>query len=948
VGVALFILMLAPVPSLRYPSAAVFRGDMRRLFLPLATLILLVAAILRLWQLSSYPPGPHYDEAVYLIITRSIALGGARFFPIVDAYQGREVLYMYLNAPLLHLLGDRIFTLHLSNAFFNLITVAASMALGRAMFRGRRGIIVALAVGVLIALSFPQIWLGRQAFRAVSQPLMQAFALVCLWRGLRGSWRWLALGGFFAGAVLYTYNASRLFPMWLALGGLALLLADRKQWRLRLRQGLLFFSVLVITALPMAIYAIQRPDIFFGRLEEVTQPGQSVTLAESVVLHLRMFFIEGDPYLRYNIPHRPYLTWTEGALMLLGMGVAAWRLFTGRRLDAPERAAYALALLSPLMVIPSLISVGGLPPSHMRSLGMIPLIFVLVAVGFEALFERIVSVARLSAPRTLAITVLGTVVIGGVLVGKVYFDWASRADLYYETDADLNSAAHWLIAQQENGALENTVVYVAAQDRNHPTMTIQPIPPVTWLGTDTLIRAPEGSEGLYIFPRSAPSPDDWREWLKAGQIDDLPLGPDGRTAFEAFRLPGDTSLPRSNGLTTENVRNAYMTLAGLQSPPIVAGGHGAAVMNWHIVAQIPVRDFTPILQLEGDQGMALFRVHQVLTGTDDWRVGEVVLDRVEVEVPIGTPPGDYPLRVAWVERSTNQYESYLNENGTQGGIWAEVGRLTVNRPPQFPDASALAIDQRHEVDVAPGVRLLGWDNPPHSLRPGETVSVTLFWQGMAVEGGRAAPELRAVLRNADGEETALWTGTPTGGEYPTEAWADGELVTDHLRWSVPREQPGGTYAIWLRAGSDEAELGLLEISGVARVYEPPPVQHLIDARFGDALRLLGYTLETIDGEVHLALVWQADEVVSADYKVFVHVLDVDGTIIDQRDAMPRNNTYPTSLWAAGEYVTDLYYLPLPQQSFALRVGLYLPDTGERLPAYSAGVHLPDDYLVIAP
>ena len=51
--------------------------------------------------------------------------------------------------------------------------------------------------------------------------------------------------------------------------------------------------------------------------------------------------------------------------------------------QSAERAAYVLALLSPLMVIPSVISVGGLPPSNTRSLGMVPLIFVLVAIGAE-------------------------------------------------------------------------------------------------------------------------------------------------------------------------------------------------------------------------------------------------------------------------------------------------------------------------------------------------------------------------------------------------------------------------------------------------------------------------------------------------------------------------------------------------------------------------------------
>ncbi|MDZ4764565.1 MAG: glycosyltransferase family 39 protein, partial [Chloroflexota bacterium] len=195
-----------------------------RTFIALSALILLVAAALRLYDLPSYPPGPHYDEAVYLTMTRSIAFGGARFFPIVEAYQGREVLWMYLNAPLLSLFGDRVLTLRYASAFANLITLAACMGLARAMFPGKRGQLVALAAGAAFALSFPQVWLARQAFRAVTLPLCQALALWLLWRGLRAdkrAWLWLTLAGFVAGSAIYTYMASRLFPLWLFIAAAA-------------------------------------------------------------------------------------------------------------------------------------------------------------------------------------------------------------------------------------------------------------------------------------------------------------------------------------------------------------------------------------------------------------------------------------------------------------------------------------------------------------------------------------------------------------------------------------------------------------------------------------------------------------------------------------------------------------------------------------------------------
>src|SRR5690606_36312102 len=151
-------------------------------------------------------------------------------------------------------------------------TIAASIALGRVMFRGRRGWVIGLAVGVLMALSFPQVWLARQAFRAVTLPLCQALALLFLWRGLRSrrGWGWLVAGGLFGGLALYTYMASRLFPVWLLLAGIALLLIDRPQLGLRLRQALVFFGMLAVIVLPMGLYALEKPDIFLGRLDEVT------------------------------------------------------------------------------------------------------------------------------------------------------------------------------------------------------------------------------------------------------------------------------------------------------------------------------------------------------------------------------------------------------------------------------------------------------------------------------------------------------------------------------------------------------------------------------------------------------------------------------------------------------------------------------------------------------
>jgi 4-amino-4-deoxy-L-arabinose transferase-like glycosyltransferase len=919
----------------------------RNRFLALVTFTLLVAAFLRIWQLAIYPPGPHYDEAAELLIARSIAFGGARFFPIVEAYQGREVLFYYMSVPFLALIQDSIFSLRILSVFCNLLTIALSVALGRAMFGGRRGFVVGIVIGVLMTLSFPMLWMSRQAFRSSALPLMQALALLLLWRGLkaptvRRAALFLILGGSCAGAALYTYNASRLFPFWLLLGGIALFAFDRKHWRQRIKQGLFFFIPLTISAAPMAIYAIQRPDVFFGRLEEVTQSDQSVTLAQSIVLHLKMFFIDGDPYFRYNEPQRPYFTFPEGILLLLGIALAAYRM-TRRKYPATECAAYFLALLSPLMSIPSVISVGGLPPSHMRSLGMVPLIFVLVAVGTEWCFDKLAKlewahrpIKKFNNSSLLIPLVIITLLVGGILVNALYTRWASRSELFYETDADLAAAAHWLVDQH---VTDDKLVYVAARDKGHPTVMIEPVLPITWLGTDSLFRAPSGEEGLYIFPHSAPPPAEWLNWLAPGAVDNLPLAPDGQPAFQAFWISGDTPLPFPGSSRT--LSNRYLSFAGLEAPAIASGDSGSFTMAWQVTAPPAFTDLTPLLTVEDQNGSLIYRGDMYMGGTESWRAGETLLQRMPVQIPPATPPGDYTLNIAWIERSTDSYVSYQDSSGAQGAVWAQIGTLTVTRPATFPDPATLPIDIPRESLAAQGVHLLGWNMLPETLRPGESLPLTLYWQ--ASDSERPDFIFTALLRG-ENSDTVLWHGDPISPSYPASRWANGEVLGHKIPLVVPREQSAGSYQLMLQFSDSEIEIATINIEGVPRIFEPPSAASSLDLNFGDQIQLYSAEVEQLSETIRVQIVWQSLQTMTQDYKVFVHLVDANGTILAQTDAMPQANNYPTSLWLPNEYVIDDYELPAVSAAVTLRIGLYDPITGTRLPILNEFNETADNYF----
>jgi hypothetical protein len=114
----------------------------------------------------------------------------------------------------------------------------------------------------------------------------------------------------------------------------------------------------------------------------------------------------------------------------------------------------------------------------------------------------------------------------------------------------------------------------------------------------------------------------------------------------------------------------------------------------------------------------------------------------------------------------------------------------------------------------------------------------------------------------------------------------------------------------------------------------------VDAVFGDAIRLRGFTLSP--AEARLTLHWQAEREVDRGYSVFVHLLDPSGAIRAQADGPPAGGSAPTDGWAAGDRVDDPRSLAAPPGTYRLRVGLYEPSTGQRLALSGGG-----DYLDLA-
>lgn len=162
------------------------------------------------------------------------------------------------------------------------------------------------------------------------------------------------------------------------------------------------------------------------------------------------------------------------------------------------------------------------------------------------------------------------------------------------------------------------------------------------------------------------------------------------------------------------------------------------------------------------------------------------------------------------------------------------------------------------------------------------------------------------------------------------------------RWGLQREYYDLPFQQQLLAQTDY----VTEAQGILILRSKPsprPIAlepaHPVQAVLGDMVQLTGYTVEPEQvgpGQVlRLTLYWQALTPIPDDYTVFIHLRQPDGGNVAQADHRPLGSLYPTSLWPTGETIresSDLF-LPsdLPPGDYDLWAGLYLLQTGERLP-----------------
>ena len=964
-------------------------------------LLILLAAFLRFYHLQDIPVGLDADEAEKGWEARRIVNGEQHPIFFTAGY-GAEPMHYYVAALSLRVFGIRAFSVRFGSALAGLLLVPVIYLLARELYppADDSTSLAPILSAFWVATSYWHITYSRIGMEPVYLPLFASAAAYFLWRGIRIQERTsFLLAGCFLGASLYTARPVRFLPILLLIFLAYHVLTNALFRQVHLKSLLLLGMVFLVVLLPLATYAIGHPDMFFKREMAVTilnpelqdQP-LPLTFFEGIAKTFGMYNLVPDPQFERNPAHRPILDSLSSAFFLVGL-TAAWL----RR----RQPAYAFVFLwLMVMSLPGALT-PDVAPHYSRGIGALPAVALLFSLGVDS-STRWLKRRRLWPTLRRAywpMLCLALITMTFLSCRDYFFPWLERQSQglimharEIEAAGVMNSTSTpegvWILPASSvdaarlpffavsflyEGVLPHHTLHVdeasCAKDlaeicRGHRTALA-----VNW--TDFIMEKAFQSQnsdpkGLIDFLL--------RKYGRRREVEpfqsfdlvtyELPESPNFSIA-RSFQALGANF---GDELSLVGVAFGGSSLSPTSTPQEVerkvlpSGREGWVVLQWQATA-MPSQDHKVAVYLLDSQGRLVGQADKLLLSntlqpTSHWEVDQVEMDYYTLPSQPATPPGEYKIQVVVYDPETLERLTVFDEQEGVTKTGLVVGTLQVVKAVDPPRVAPTEQLPTAEKDIAPGIRLLGYDLPVRVVGPGETLSVALYWQAM--EDVAADYSLSLGLKGSHGDVEVEHTGRPVDDTYPTIRWTEGEVLRDWHDLALPPDMAPGAYEILLSVSEGEESLALvtlgrIEVAGRVHQFAIPETQHPLKARLGQRIQLLGYDLSTDrsrPGEtLHLTLYWQALEQTQVSYKVFTHLLGTDGRIWGQMDSIPAGGEAPTTSWVAGEAITDEYELVVaheaPPGEYVIEIGMYDAATGQRLSISADDQVLKGDRLLLA-
>ncbi|MBN1429340.1 MAG: glycosyltransferase family 39 protein [Anaerolineae bacterium] len=288
------------------------------------------------------------------------------------------------------------------------------------------------------------------------------------------------------------------------------------------------------------------------------------------------------------------------------------------------------------------------------------------------------------------------------------------------------------------------------------------------------------------------------------------------------------------------------------------------------------------------------------------------------------------------------------------GIIAAASLFGYFLPTYRPTAAPTQIEHPLSLRYGDAAELIGIEPELTRARPGQMIRVKLIWR--AIEPVDVS--LQTYL-HTQGSEIIRRDSFPATGNLLSTDWLPGQTWTEDYLIVIPEdaeEQAAYPLVAGLYDPETGAALPAIDAGGsevtptIGRIAVSGPSQSFTPVyRFGEIIGLAEPRIAQEGNHIDVCLKWLSIAPASADYQVFVHLLDADGNQIAQADLQPRGGRYPTSVWLPGEAIDDCVALDapgLPPSGWQIAVGLYDLATSQRPPAMDAGGRVLENNRVI--
>lgn len=697
----------------------------------IVVMVLLIAAALRTWDLTTLPYGMNADEITNVRIIETARAGNVAIFYDIgraDRIEGREGLYHAWQAFATAITGTGSLGYRLASVWVGLLTVALTYAAGRRLI-GQLG---GLSAAGLLTVSLWPVLLSRQITPSVLLPALVMGVLVLLmgilpvyrrrWR--RGNTTGTATGlGVLLGVCIYAHPAGLLILLF-SLLFIAYMLRTRHSPSRGISRrrnsyiGLMLFIVAVFSV-PYVVSTLNNFEAS-GIRRFLSEHVSDYTLRDTLN-SLGGLFLIGDQNPTRNLPGRPLFDPISGLLILGGIG---WAIY---RRDEPR---YALLLIAGLTLSP-LFLFSANAPNFNNYAPMLPVLALFFGVAASAIYDH---TAR-GGQYALALALIGLLTFN--------LSWTAYDMGAWRDDPAVQTAHHHrlgqLAAYVDRSGGTRTVICGWRADQSPTATRLSDAQFISLLlnrhaQTDiryadcryALVLTAGGAEQQVIIPDAAifeQMHDDIGQWLAMGRdLDDETLPADSVMVMDV-----EQALADKGGLLTTGQMVGYAPESGgevdtQRHTPVSFGGNLTLLgyitdagrvyqpgdvfrvtSYWRIQGAVPpdLRLFTHVLSDPSASPPANTDVIHV--NPRFLRDRDVVVQVTSVPLPSSLPDGDYHVSIGGYQDSSDIRLNVL-EDGEQRGTRLFLDGIRVIAPEvdDAPDESeADETDEADEADDEP-------------------------------------------------------------------------------------------------------------------------------------------------------------------------------------------------------------------------------------------------------